>query len=176
MSRDGYVHGGNAPQPFDTTGQIQPPGMRPRLTTSLSEEEGALCFQVDVNGICVARREGLSFSCCLLSVGFETCNHMEPSVLTPMEDNFNNMLQSAITPSMKYLAVEAAATEDTPTSPSGVISKAEDSPTLFDPCNLAFFLPLPRRHCCNAIGWRDVIFYRRIILCSAGYKTILLHC
>lgn len=58
MNADGYVH----PQPngahsFDTTGQIQPPGMRPRLTTSLSEEEGSLCFQVDVNGICVARRE-----------------------------------------------------------------------------------------------------------------------
>ncbi|KIN07350.1 hypothetical protein OIDMADRAFT_111132 [Oidiodendron maius Zn] len=31
--------------------------MRPRLTTSIFEEEGSLCFQVDVNGICVARRE-----------------------------------------------------------------------------------------------------------------------
>lgn len=45
---------------FDTTGQVAPPGMRPRLTTSVFEEEGSLCFQVDVNGICVARREGTS--------------------------------------------------------------------------------------------------------------------
>jgi hypothetical protein len=61
MNAEGYVNGGgNGLHAFDTTGQIQPPGMRPRLTTSLSEEEGSLCFQVDVNGICVARREGLS--------------------------------------------------------------------------------------------------------------------
>lgn len=46
------------PQAMDTTGQVPPPGMRPRLTTSIFEEEGSLCFQVDVNGICVARREG----------------------------------------------------------------------------------------------------------------------
>ncbi|KAG0647481.1 Cell pattern formation-associated STUA [Hyphodiscus hymeniophilus] len=57
MSADGYVNSGDGPRNPDTTGQIQPPGMRPRLTTSLSEEEGSLCFQVDVNGICVARRE-----------------------------------------------------------------------------------------------------------------------
>lgn len=57
MSADGYVNSGSGLHAFDTTGQIQPPGMRPRLTTSLSEEEGSLCFQVDVNGICVARRE-----------------------------------------------------------------------------------------------------------------------
>jgi protein SOK2 len=73
ISADGYVNGGqNGPHAFDTTGQIQPPGMRPRLTTSLSEEEGSLCFQVDVNGICVARREGLypflsTFQCCYIS-------------------------------------------------------------------------------------------------------------
>ncbi|KAH8589316.1 transcription regulator HTH, apses-type DNA-binding domain-containing protein, partial [Bisporella sp. PMI_857] len=30
---------------------------RPRLTTSVFEEEGSICFQVDVDGICVARRE-----------------------------------------------------------------------------------------------------------------------
>jgi len=46
------------PPAMDTTGQIPPPGMRPRLTTSVFEEEGSLCFQVDVDGICVARREG----------------------------------------------------------------------------------------------------------------------
>jgi hypothetical protein len=64
MSADGYVNGGNGALFFDTTGQFAPPGMRPRLTTSVSEEEGSLCFQVDVNGICVARREGLSFYHC----------------------------------------------------------------------------------------------------------------
>jgi hypothetical protein len=48
----------NVPYTMDTTGQVPPPGMRPRLTTSIFEEEGSLCFQVDVNGICVARREG----------------------------------------------------------------------------------------------------------------------
>jgi hypothetical protein len=62
MTADGYVNDGNGPHAFDTTGQLQPPGMRPRLTTSLSEEEGNLCFQVDVNGICVARREGMFIS------------------------------------------------------------------------------------------------------------------
>jgi protein SOK2 len=49
---------GVGPPTMDTTGQLAPPGMRPRLTTSVFEEEGSLCFQVDVGGICVARREG----------------------------------------------------------------------------------------------------------------------
>jgi protein SOK2 len=43
---------------FDTTGQIQPPGMKPRVTATLWEDEGSLCFQVEARGICVARREG----------------------------------------------------------------------------------------------------------------------
>ncbi|EIE77742.1 hypothetical protein G6F55_007903 [Rhizopus delemar] len=30
---------------------------RPRLTTTLWEDEGTVCYQVDVNGICVARRQ-----------------------------------------------------------------------------------------------------------------------
>lgn len=42
---------------FDTTGQIAPPGMKPRVTATLWEDEGSLCFQVEANGICVARRE-----------------------------------------------------------------------------------------------------------------------
>ncbi|SPQ22207.1 4a6d40cf-c70d-4482-ac40-c2f8b4678894 [Thermothielavioides terrestris] len=42
---------------FDTTGQIQPPGMKPRVTATLWEDEGSLCFQVEARGICVARRE-----------------------------------------------------------------------------------------------------------------------
>jgi hypothetical protein len=31
---------------------------RPKLTTTLWEDERTICFQVDANGICVARREG----------------------------------------------------------------------------------------------------------------------
>lgn len=42
---------------FDTTGQIAPPGMKPRVTATLWEDEGSLCFQVEANGVCVARRE-----------------------------------------------------------------------------------------------------------------------
>jgi len=45
---------------FDTTGQIAPPGMKPRVTATLWEDEGSLCFQVEARGICVARREGRS--------------------------------------------------------------------------------------------------------------------
>lgn len=42
---------------FDTTGQIAPPGMKPRVTATLWEDEGSLCFQVEAHGVCVARRE-----------------------------------------------------------------------------------------------------------------------
>ena len=44
-------------QAFDTTGQVAPPGMKPRVTATLWEDEGSLCFQVEANGVCVARRE-----------------------------------------------------------------------------------------------------------------------
>lgn len=43
---------------YDTTGQQPPPGMKPRVTATLWEDEGSLCFQVEARGICVARREG----------------------------------------------------------------------------------------------------------------------
>ncbi|KAJ4415675.1 Cell pattern formation-associated protein asm-1 [Neurospora sp. IMI 360204] len=46
-----------APGGFDTTGQVAPPGMKPRVTATLWEDEGSLCFQVEARGICVARRE-----------------------------------------------------------------------------------------------------------------------
>ena len=49
---------GNQYAGFDTTGQIPPPGMKPRVTGTLWEDEGSLCFQVEARGICVARREG----------------------------------------------------------------------------------------------------------------------
>ena len=44
-------------QTYDTTGQIAPHGMKPRVTATLWEDEGSLCFQVEANGVCVARRE-----------------------------------------------------------------------------------------------------------------------
>lgn len=47
---------------YDTTGQVAPPGMKPRVTATLWEDEGSLCFQVEARGICVARREGMWFS------------------------------------------------------------------------------------------------------------------
>jgi len=46
------------PHNIDTTGQIAPPGMKPRVTATLWEDEGSLCFQVEAKGVCVARREG----------------------------------------------------------------------------------------------------------------------
>ncbi|RDW61992.1 hypothetical protein BP6252_11425 [Coleophoma cylindrospora] len=44
-------------QGYDTTGQTAPPGMKPRVTATLWEDEGSLCFQVEAKGNCVARRE-----------------------------------------------------------------------------------------------------------------------
>jgi len=41
----------------DSSGQIAPAGMKPKVTATLWEDEGTLCFQVEVRGICVARRE-----------------------------------------------------------------------------------------------------------------------
>ena len=46
------------PHTFDHTGQVAPPGMKPRVTATLWEDEGSLCFQVEAKGVCVARREG----------------------------------------------------------------------------------------------------------------------
>jgi protein SOK2 len=53
--------GFGAQQGFDNTGQIAPPGMKPRVTATLWEDEGSLCFQVEAKGVCVARREGTYF-------------------------------------------------------------------------------------------------------------------
>ncbi|KAF2088683.1 apses-domain-containing protein [Saccharata proteae CBS 121410] len=52
----GYPH-----HSLDTTGQVAPPGMKPRVTATLWEDEGSLCFQVEAKGICVARREDNHF-------------------------------------------------------------------------------------------------------------------
>ncbi|KAF4990776.1 hypothetical protein FGRMN_8265 [Fusarium graminum] len=56
MQQQGYSNNGNN-NSFDTTGQHNPPGMKPRVTATLWEDEGSLCFQVEARGICVARRE-----------------------------------------------------------------------------------------------------------------------
>ena len=39
-----------------TVGQYQPPGIRPRVTTTMWEEEKTLCYQVDANNVSVVRR------------------------------------------------------------------------------------------------------------------------
>lgn len=41
----------------NSLGQTPPPGIKPRITTTLWEDEGTLCFQVEARGISVARRE-----------------------------------------------------------------------------------------------------------------------
>ncbi|KAF2199513.1 apses-domain-containing protein [Delitschia confertaspora ATCC 74209] len=46
---------------FDSSGQRAPPGMKPRVTATLWEDEGSLCFQVEAKGVCVARREDNHF-------------------------------------------------------------------------------------------------------------------
>jgi hypothetical protein len=48
-------------QIFDTTGQVAPPGVKPRVTATLWEDEGSWCFQVTAKGVCVARREDNHF-------------------------------------------------------------------------------------------------------------------
>ncbi|KAL9053278.1 MAG: hypothetical protein Q9162_004886 [Coniocarpon cinnabarinum] len=45
----------------DTTGQVAPPNAKPKLTGTVWEDEGTVCFQVEVRGICVARREDNCF-------------------------------------------------------------------------------------------------------------------
>lgn len=37
-------------------GQLQPPGIRPRVTTTMWEDEKTLCYQVDANNVLVVRR------------------------------------------------------------------------------------------------------------------------
>ena len=63
-----YVGGPGGPaagypqQNYDTTGQVAPPGMKPRVTATLWEDEGSMCFQVEAKGVCVARRDGTSLA------------------------------------------------------------------------------------------------------------------
>lgn len=61
-----YISGPGGPTPgypqqnYDTTGQVAPPGMKPRVTATLWEDEGSMCFQVEAKGVCVARRDGMA--------------------------------------------------------------------------------------------------------------------
>ncbi|CDK28122.1 unnamed protein product [Kuraishia capsulata CBS 1993] len=45
-----------APSSMATIGQVQPAGLRPRITTTMWEDEKTLCYQVDANGVSVVRR------------------------------------------------------------------------------------------------------------------------
>ena len=49
---------GNSPQNYDTTGQVAPPGMKPRVTATLRQDKRSMCFQVKAKGVWVARRDG----------------------------------------------------------------------------------------------------------------------
>lgn len=44
------------PGPNSSLGQVQPPGTRPRVTTTMWEDEKTLCYQVDANDVSVVRR------------------------------------------------------------------------------------------------------------------------
>ncbi|TQB71648.1 hypothetical protein MPDQ_007363 [Monascus purpureus] len=60
VTTPGYGNTTGAPMQgfvYDATGQLQPPGAKPRVTATLWEDEGSLCYQVEAKGICVARRE-----------------------------------------------------------------------------------------------------------------------
>ena len=48
----------NYSQQQDPSGQVAPAGMKPRVTATLWEDEGCMCFQVETKGVCVARRDG----------------------------------------------------------------------------------------------------------------------
>lgn len=60
VTQPGYGNTTGAPMQgyvYDTTGQMAPPGAKPRVTATLWEDEGSLCYQVEAKGVCVARRE-----------------------------------------------------------------------------------------------------------------------
>lgn len=63
VPQHGYVNGSTPSTQqsytFDQTGQMAPPGAKPRVTATLWEDEGSLCYQVEAKGVCVARREGM---------------------------------------------------------------------------------------------------------------------
>ena len=56
----GYAANNNQYQnhPMDMSGQVQPHNMQPKFSATLWEDEATICYQVEVDGICVARRDG----------------------------------------------------------------------------------------------------------------------
>ena len=81
-----YVGAPSGPPPVnyqqqapDPTGQIAPAGMKPRVTATLWEDEGCMCFQVETKGVCVARRDGEKSSTAVeacVTLTFVLDNHM----------------------------------------------------------------------------------------------------
>ncbi|KAI8366672.1 transcription regulator HTH, apses-type DNA-binding domain-containing protein, partial [Radiomyces spectabilis] len=65
LSRPGYASGTNGLSPFgpcSSSSVVHPPNMsspiqRPKLSTTVWEDEGTLCYQVDAKSVCVARRK-----------------------------------------------------------------------------------------------------------------------
>lgn len=91
-----YTPGGQThypPHNFDSSGQVAPPGVKPRVTATLWEDEGSLCFQVEAKGVCVARREGtfLQLQCLHMQMQmqrtFLAWRHMRGIHLTEFPDN-----------------------------------------------------------------------------------------
>ena len=84
----GHVAGGQGypSQAFDTTGQIAPQGVKPRVTATLWEDEGSLCFQVEVKGVCVARREG-TIPSTVSTLHMQGGTHRSVLTLTYAQDN-----------------------------------------------------------------------------------------
>lgn len=68
------------PPTYDSSGQMAPPGMKPRVTATLWEDEGSMCFQVEAKGVCVARRDGTA-PC--IQVGFMRHRGLRPPSLSP---------------------------------------------------------------------------------------------
>ncbi|GMF01347.1 unnamed protein product [Ambrosiozyma monospora] len=50
------ISGGEFAPLSPNAGQIQPPGLRPKITTTMWEDEKTLCYQVEANGVAVVRR------------------------------------------------------------------------------------------------------------------------
>ena len=79
------------PHSFDSSGQVAPPGVKPRVTATLWEDEGALCFQVEAKGVCVARRDGTFLQLQCLHAQMQQSSlarrHLRGLYLTKLLDN-----------------------------------------------------------------------------------------
>jgi len=82
-NHSGSAQGYQQPQNYDATGQVAPAGMKPRVTATLWEDEGSLCFQVEAKGVCVARREGTNphLHACICKIF--SLRSLQPQILHP---------------------------------------------------------------------------------------------